>query len=63
MANLTKLHKIQDSFTVYRCDNGYRFEAYGVNKKGDHKSVNLIINDEATLLDVIKEANAMERDE
>tara|TARA_R110001592_G_scaffold71797_3_gene219238 strand:+ start:36 stop:227 length:192 start_codon:yes stop_codon:yes gene_type:complete len=63
MANLSKLKKINESYTIYNYDNGFRFEASGRDDADEYKNVNLIINDEATLLEVIKEANAMERDD
>jgi hypothetical protein len=63
MSKLDKLAKISESYTVYRYDNGFRFEANGRDSNDDWKSVNLIINDEADLLEVIKEANAMEKDD
>lgn len=63
MANLSKLKKINESYTIYNYDNGFRFEASGRDAADEYKNVNLIINDEATLLEVIKEANAMERDD
>jgi hypothetical protein len=63
MSKLSKLAKISESYTIYRYDNGFRFEANGRDKNEDWKNVNLIIADEAELLEVIKEANAMERDD
>ena len=63
MANLSKLKKINESYTIYNYDNGFRFEASGRDKADEYKNDNLIINDEATLLEVIKEANAMEKDD
>jgi hypothetical protein len=63
MSKLSKLTKINESYTIYRYDNGFRFEANGRDAENDWKSVNLIIADEAELLEVIKEANAMEKDD
>ena len=63
MANLSKLKKINESYTIYNYDNGFRFEASGRDDADEYKNVNLIINDEATLLEVIKEAKEMERDD
>ena len=63
MSNLSKLNKISESYTIYRYDNGFRFEAYGRDNNDEHKNINLIVNDEETLLTIIKEANAMEKDD
>jgi len=60
---LSKLAKINESYTIYRYDNGFRFEASGRDAENEWKNVNLIIADEEDLLEVIKEANSMEKDD
>jgi len=63
MSKLSKLAKINESYTVYRYDNGFRFEAYGRDAEDDHKTVNLIIATEDELLEVIKEAHTLKKDD
>jgi len=60
---LSKLTKINESYTIYRYDNGLRFEASGRDAENEWKNVNLILNSEEELLEVIQEANAMEKDD
>lgn len=63
MSQLSKLTKISESYTIHRYDNGFRFEASGRDSNNDWKNVNLIVNEEVELLDIIQEANAMEKDD
>ena len=57
-----KLDKISDSFTVNMYDNGFMFEASGRNSEGDWTSAKILCNTLDELVNLIKEASAMERD-
>jgi hypothetical protein len=57
-----KLTKISDSFTVNMYDNGFMFEASGRNEEGDWSSTKILCNTLDELVQLIKEASAMERD-
>lgn len=64
MANkLTKLAKVNDSFSVYRYDNGWMVEVSGRDKKEDYKTTKIMCSTEAELIDVIKEYNNMNLDD
>ena len=60
MAKLTKLAKVNDSFSVYRYDNGWMVEVSGNDKKDDWKTAKIMCNSEEELVALIKEYNAME---
>lgn len=57
-----KLEKISDSFTVNMYDNGYMFEASGRDSESDWTSVKILCTSLDELVQLIKEASAMERD-
>jgi hypothetical protein len=57
-----KLTKISDSFTVNMYDNGFMFEASGRDSENDWTSVKILCNSLDDLVQLIKEASAMERD-
>jgi hypothetical protein len=57
-----KLTKIGDSFTVNMYDNGYMFEASGRSEDGDWASTKILCNTLDELVQLIKEASAMDRD-
>ena len=59
---LSKLSKVSESFTIYRYDNGFMIEVSGRDEENDWKTVKLLCNTEAELLEVIKEANSMTLD-
>ena len=60
---LTKLAKVNDSFTVYRYDNGFMIEVSGRDKENDYKTAKIMCSTEADLLEVIKESLSMELDD
>ena len=60
MAKLTKLVKVNDSFSVYRYDNGWMVEVSGQDKKDDWKTAKIMCPTEDDLLSLIKEYNQME---
>ena len=59
---LTKLTKVNESFTVYRYDNGYMFEIGGRDNESDWKSCKILCSTETELFEVIKESLSMEVD-
>ena len=59
---LTKLSKVNESFTVYRYDNGFMIEVGGRDKENDWKTCKIMCATEAELFEVIKEALSMEVD-
>ena len=59
MAKLTKLTKVNDSFTVNRYDNGWMLEIGGADKKGDWQTTKTLCNSEAEVIDLIKEYNTI----
>ena len=60
MAKLTKLTKVNDSFSVYRYDNGWMVEVSGQDKNDDWKTAKIMCNTEDDLVSLIKEYNQME---
>ena len=60
---LTKLTKVNDTFTVYRYDNGYMIEISGRDKKNDYKTAKVMCNSQDELVETIKEALSMDLDD
>lgn len=60
MAKLAKLAKVNDSFTVYRYDNGFMLEVSGNDKKDDWKTAKIMCPTEDDLVALIKEYNQMD---
>ena len=59
---LSKLAKVNESFTINRYDNGYMIEVGGRDNDNDWKTAKVMCNTEEELLAVIKEWNSMELD-
>ena len=59
---LTKLAKVNESFTVNRYDNGFMIEVSGRDTENDWKSAKILCTTEEELFEVIKEALSMEMD-
>ena len=57
-----KLTKVNDSYTVYRYDNGFMMEAGGRNKKGDYVTAKILCNTLDEVLILAKEAGEMDLD-
>jgi hypothetical protein len=57
-----KLVKVNESFTVYRYDNGFMIEVSGKDAESDWKTSKILCSTEEELLEIIKEANSMELD-
>lgn len=60
---LTKLTKVNESFTVYRYDNGFMIEVGGRDKKNDYKTLKVLCATESELFETIKETLSMELDD
>ena len=61
-SKLSKLNKVNDSFSIYRYDNGWMVEISGRDKKEDYKTAKILCNTEDELVALIKEYNATELD-
>jgi hypothetical protein len=59
---ITKLAKVNESFTINRYDNGFMVEIGGKDHEGDWKTCKIICNTKEDLLEVINQAIAMEMD-
>ena len=59
---ITKLSKVNESFTVNRYDNGYMVEIGGKDFDDNWKTCKIICNTQEDLLEVINQAIAMELD-
>lgn len=62
MAKLNKLHKVSESITVNRYDNGWMIEVSGRDKKEDWKTAKIMCNTEKELIEVVQEWNSMDLD-
>lgn len=62
MAKLSKLHKVSESITVNRYDNGWMIEVSGRDKKEDWKTAKIMCNTEKELIEVVQEWNSMDLD-
>jgi hypothetical protein len=60
---LTKLSKVNESFTVYRYDNGFMVEVSGRDKENDYKTAKIMCTTDAELFEVIREALSLELDD
>jgi len=57
-----KLTKINESYTVYRYDNGYMVEASGRNKKGDYVTAKIMCTTLEEVVALVREADGMDLD-
>jgi len=60
---LGKLAKVNESFTVYRYDNGFMIEVSGRDDDNDYKTCKVLCSTEQELFETIKEALSMELDD
>ena len=60
MAKLSKLAKVNDSFSVNRYDNGWMVEVSGRDKNEDWKTSKVMCTTEDELIALIKEYNQTE---
>ena len=59
---LSKLAKVNESFTINRYDNGFMIEVSGRDTESDWKTCKIMCSTEAELFEVITEAISMELD-
>lgn len=57
-----KVTKVSEIFTVSMYDNGFMFEISGRDKKDEYKTVKLIVPTVEELIELVKEATAMEKE-
>ncbi len=62
MAKLDKLHKVNESISLNRHDNGWMVDISGKDKNNDWKSSKTVCNTEEELINLIKECNKKELD-
>jgi hypothetical protein len=60
VSKLTKLAKVNDSFSVNRYDNGWMIEVGGRSKKDEWVTAKILCNTEEELVAIIKEYNTIE---
>jgi hypothetical protein len=60
---ITKITKINDSFTVYMYDNGFMVEMSGRNNDDDYVSSKILCTSLEELLSLVQEAVEMERND
>jgi len=60
---ITKLSKVNESFTVYRYDNGFMLEVSGRNQDNDYKTAKIMCSTQEELIEAISEALAMDLDD
>lgn len=56
-----KLTKVNESFTINMYDNGYMVEVGGRDSEDDWKTAKIICNTLDEVLDIVREAATMER--
>jgi hypothetical protein len=61
MSNLDKLTKTDDALTVHMYDNGFMVEVQGRDSNDDWATAKIICNSLDEVVDIIKEAAAMDR--
>lgn len=57
-----KLKKVNESMTLHFYDNGYMVEVSGRNKNDDYTNAKILCNTLAEVVELINEADVMERD-
>jgi hypothetical protein len=57
-----KLEKVNDNFSVYMYDNGFMLEINGRDENSEWTTAKILCKDMDELVNLIKEATAMERD-
>ena len=62
MNKLSKLSKVNESFTINRYDNGFMIEVSGRDTENDWKNCKILCTTEEELFEVIKETLSMEMD-
>lgn len=63
MRKITKISKINDSFSVYMYDNGFMIELSGRNEDDDYVSSKILCTSLDELKELVEEATGMLRNE
>jgi hypothetical protein len=58
-----KLTKVNESFTIYRYDNGYMIEVSGRDEENDYKTSKIMCGTEDELVELVREVLSMEKDD
>lgn len=58
-----KLEKVNESFTINMYDNGYMIEIGGKDSQGEWKNSKILCSTLNDLLELVKEATELSRDE
>jgi hypothetical protein len=58
-----KLAKVNENYNVYMYDNGYMFEISGKDAEGDWKTAKIMCATIDQLVELVREADAMEHDD
>ena len=58
-----KLAKVNENYNVYMYDNGYMFEISGKDAEGDCKTAKIMCATIDQLVELVREADAMEHDD
>jgi hypothetical protein len=58
-----KLAKVNENYNVYMYDNGYMFEISGKDAEGDWKTAKIMCATIDQLVELVREADSMERDD
>ena len=58
-----KLEKVNESFTVYRYDNGYMLEVSGRDADNEYKYSKIMCSSEEELIALVQEVNSMPLDD
>ena len=58
-----KLTKVNESFTIYRYDNGYMIEVSGRDEENDYKTAKIMCGTEEELVELVREVLSMEKDD
>lgn len=61
MSKLDKLIKTDDALTVHMYDNGFMVEVQGRDREDDWATAKIVCNSLDEVVDIIKEAAAMDR--
>lgn len=62
MAKLSKLAKVNESFTINRYDNGWMVDVGGRNDEDEWANTKILCNTEEELIAIVKEYNTMKLD-
>ena len=62
MAKLSKLVRVNESIVVNRYDNGWMVEISGKDKKDDWKTAKIMVGSVDELINLVREACEMDRD-